>query len=797
MRWRSGLFALTLVLCAQLATARAARLKVITPTRQFWVGTVRAGQARFEVITPTLIRLEYAQGGHFENGPTTTVVQTGVPNSPFLVRRTSRTITLSTSGGVTLTYRLHSGPFSASNLTLNIGKNAQGLHPTAANPTGNLGGWRRALDLLSGPVPLNKGLLSTAGWFVLDDSATALRTGTSFAAKPKHAGPYQDWYLFAYGHDYQRGLRDLRALTGPTPLLPRSAFGVWFSRYWPYSESDYHALLAAFRANRVPLDTLSIDTDFKRELNPAVAAVFATLAGAPGRPYSWDSWEWNSSLFPDPRRFTTWAHRNGLSLAVNIHPSISSDDPRYTAANSQAGGLATSSGTCQILMADPTAQCHVFDWTKPRQLAGYFALHRPFALDGVDFFWLDWCCDASRASAPGLTADTWINEQYANEQRLRGSRWPAFSRVGASYSETLPDDGDGQNGGAGIFAEHRYSIQFTGDTCATWPMLAFEARLSASEGNVGLPYVSDDIGSFNGQPTLGQCSAQTGLLNEHLPDDMYARWVALGTFQPLDRLHSNHGDRLPWEYGAAADRAAAGFLRLREALNPYIYTLARETYDSGLPITGALYLSWPRDAAAYRHSTEYTFGRNVVVAPVTSPGDPAPASFWVPPGRWVDFFTGRIYAGPAAITVQAPLSRIPVLIRAGAVLPTAPYADHAGASPASLILTAYPGARGSFRLYDDQGTGFGYTRGRYSWTSIVQSRHGRHTTLVIGPASGHFAGQPRRRTWLIRLSDVAPPRVVEINRHTVGRARWSYERGTLTISTGLVPIDQRLTLAVR
>jgi hypothetical protein len=336
--------------------------------------------------------------------------------------------------------------------------------------------------------------------------------------------------------------------------------------------------------------------------------VFATLAGAPGRPYSWDSWEWNSSLFPDPRRFTTWAHRNGLSLAVNIHPSISSDDPRYTAANSQAGGLATSSGTCQILMADPTAQCHVFDWTKPRQLAGYFALHRPFALDGVDFFWLDWCCDASRASAPGLTADTWINEQYANEQRLRGSRWPAFSRVGASYSETLPDDGDGQNGGAGIFAEHRYSIQFTGDTCATWPMLAFEARLSASEGNVGLPYVSDDIGSFNGQPTLGQCSAQTGLLNEHLPDDMYARWVALGTFQPLDRLHSNHGDRLPWEYGAAADRAAAGFLRLREALNPYIYTLARETYDSGLPITGALYLSWPRDAAAYRHSTEYTFG---------------------------------------------------------------------------------------------------------------------------------------------------------------------------------------------
>ena len=170
----------------------------------------------------------------------------------------------------------------------------------------------------------------------------------------------------------------------------------------------------------------------------------------------------------------------------------------------------------------------MFDWTKPRQVEAYFALHWPF----------------------------------------------------------------------------EYTIQFTGDTCATWAMLAFEAQFSAEEGNVGLPYASDDIGSFNGQPEAGQCSAQTGLLNEHLPDDMYARWVAFGTFQPLDRLHSNHGDRLPWEYGPAADAAAASFLRLREALNPYIYTLARGTYDTGLPITGALYLQWPQLAAAYGHPSE-------------------------------------------------------------------------------------------------------------------------------------------------------------------------------------------------
>ena len=160
-----------------------------------------------------------------------------------------------------------------------------------------------------------------------------------------------------------------------------------------------------------------------------------------------------------------------------------------------AYGLAISSGQCRILIADPTGRCAVFDWTKPRQLDAYFALHRGFERDGADVFWFDWCCDDSSAIAPGLTADTWINSLYAREQRARGLRWPAFARVGGAYVASAPDDGDGLNGGAGIFAEHQYTIQFTGDTCATWSMLAFEAQFTAEEGNVGLPYVSHDIGS--------------------------------------------------------------------------------------------------------------------------------------------------------------------------------------------------------------------------------------------------------------------------------------------------------------
>src|ERR1019366_3051490 len=247
----------------------------------------------------------------FENRPTMTATRARLSVPSFVLRRAGGWLTIRTRK-VTLRYRRGSGAFTTGNLVLALTIDGRRVltAPSAANGAGNLGGWRRALDLLAGPVSLNPGLLSRAGWYVLDDSSTVLLSqgAPGFTVRPQHTGPYQDWYLFGYGRDYRRGLEDLRALTGPAPLLPRSAFGVWFSRYWPYSEQDYHDLLAQFRTNRVPVDTLSVDTDFKRESSQAGAAVASILAGAPGQPYSWDGWEWDTSLFPDPQRFIDWAH---------------------------------------------------------------------------------------------------------------------------------------------------------------------------------------------------------------------------------------------------------------------------------------------------------------------------------------------------------------------------------------------------------------------------------------------------------------------------------------------------------
>jgi alpha-glucosidase (family GH31 glycosyl hydrolase) len=750
---------------------------------------VRDGAARFEVVTPSLVRVEIAPDGRFEDGRTQTTAGRMRTSPRFKSSVRGGFLTIRTSA-MTLRWRRGSASVDGNSLRVKVGR--QTLRPKPGPNPAPLGGWRRSLDLVNGPVPLHEGMLSRAGWYLLDDSATALMTPEGGFAPRSAAAGYQDLYLFAYGRDYARGLRDLRALTGAAPLLPRKAFGVWFSRWWPYSEGDWQALLDRFRAEKVPLDTISLDTDFKQVRDPVASGFAATAVGAPGLPYSWNGWDWNRDLYPDPGRFLRWAHDNGLAAGLNVHPSINDHDPRFPETQERAGGRLAASESCRVAQADTQGQCMVFDWADKPSLDAYMNLHTPFEQDGADFWWLDWCCDASKADAPGLTPDTWINKQYSDRQRARGSRWPAFSRIGGSYQA-----GFGEAVGTGAFAEHRYSIQFTGDTCGSWPLLGFAAQYTAAAGSIGLPYVSHDVGTFHAVSPSGTCDKDLSPLltprENTLPPDMYARWVQLGAFQPLDRLHSHHGQRLPWEYEGKPGQVAADFLRLRESLVPYTYTLAREARDTGLPMVRALYLGWPGRSEAYEHPSEFTLGRRVLVAPVTEPGDPAPVDVWFPPGTWVDWFTGERHRGPAVKKLSVPLERAPVFVRSGAVIATQPPVPTTPAgSPSQLVLTAYRGT-GAGRVYDDTGLGLTY---RGAWTSFTQRVRRGATTLVIGAARGRFDGQAAARGYELRLVGFARPRRVTV----AGRGRrFAYDRATRTVvfETGRLPISRAAKVVVR
>ncbi len=752
------------------------------------------GKARFEVITPSLIRLEFAADGKFEDRPSQTTAGRIASTADFTTRLSAdRRFRVIRTAKQTLRWRRHSGPFARGSLRVKVGTSK--LRPRPGPNPRPLGGWRRSLDLIDGPVALHEGMLSRAGWYLLDDSQTALIRGNSFLARPPHQGSYQDLYLFAYGDHYVRGLHDLRTLTGAAPLLPRKAFGVWFSRWWPFGESDWHQMVDRFRSERVPLDTISLDTDFKRINNAAGAAAAATAVGADGLPYSWNGWDWNRDLFPDPARFLRFAKRSGLEVGLNVHPSIDSNDPRFAATQARAGGGLTASDDCRVVQADPSGNCMVFDWTDPAQLDAYFDLHRTFEDDGDVFWWLDWCCDGTTANAPGLTPDTWINRQYALHQRARNSRWPAFSRIGGSYQA-----GFDAAVGTGAFAEHHYTIQFTGDTCGSWPLIGFAAQYSAAAASIGLPYVSHDIGSFHAVSPNGICDrTQSPLLTPRfnsLPPEMYVRWVQLGTFQPLLRLHSHHGKRLPWDYPGAPGQIAARFLRLRDTLVPYLYTLARKAHDSGVPIVRPLYLQWPDRRAAYRNRSEYTLGKNLLVAPVDQPGDPVAKQVWFPPGKWNDLFTGQRFKGPSSATISVPLDRIPVFIRSGAVIPTQPKLPTTPVgSPRSIVLIAQRGD-GQGTLYDDSGRGFGYRRGHFGRTRIHQTRANKISTLRISRRHGSFGGAPARRSYEIRLRGVDRPDYVEVDGIRTADFNYHARSRTAIVPTGARSTRRPLTIVV-
>lgn len=444
--------------------------------------------------------------------------------------------------------------------------------PQPAGTDANLGGWYRALDGVDGAIDRHDGLLSRDGWYLLDDSATALLTDDWAEPRPERDGVYRDGYLFGYGHDYERGLSELADLTGHPPLLPRWAFGNWFSRYYAYTTRDYEEdLLPTFRDERVPLDVLVIDTDWKS-------------------PFAWNGWNWDADLFPNPEQFLEWTAEEGLHVTLNVHPSIDESDPRFDEAVSRAGGSLSTGGGF-------SPNSHVWDWSDPEDAASYFWLHRLFDQQGVDFWWLDWCCDGSYVSMDGLTGDSWINGLYADHLERRGRRGFAFSRIGSSlqrYGSAEP----------GPWAAGRYSAHFTGDTISTWDTLDFETMFTHEEGNVGVPYVTHDIGGFNGDPS----------------PELYGRWIQLGAFQPILRVHSNHGRRVPWKFPQPAHDVAAEFMRLRESLVPYLYSTARTSHETGLPMARGMYLAYPEADAAYEYDHQYMLGDELLVAPVGQPG---------------------------------------------------------------------------------------------------------------------------------------------------------------------------------
>ena len=380
-------------------------------------------------------------------------------------------------------------------------------------------------------------------------------------------------------------------------------------------------------------------------------------------------------------------------------------------------------------------------------------LHRPLMRQGVNVWWVDG--GGGAVDMPGLNKQLWTNKVfYDYTQHETGQRGFILSRYGDWGSE-------------------RYPAFFTGDTYSEWPVLAYEVAFTARGGNVLVPYISHDIGGFHGAK---------------IDFDLYARWIEFGTFSPILRMHSAHANpsednvRMPWVYGDRGIALMKKYFSLRTQLIPYIYTYTWLAHKESMPILRPLYLQYPDLEEAYQHSHEYFFGDEILVAPVLDAS--GNRTVYLPPGQWMDFFTGKRYGGGTSFTAHYAVDETPVFVREGSIIPEQPeglaYSD---AKPLeTVILNVYGSGKASFNLYEDDGISLDYTKGRYALTPMTHATTGDGShQVVIGPTRGSFAGQVQRRSYELRIHSMNKPQSVSVNGMAFNDWTWNASDATATI----------------
>ncbi|MBQ7971572.1 MAG: DUF5110 domain-containing protein, partial [Clostridia bacterium] len=243
--------------------------------------------------------------------------------------------------------------------------------------------------------------------------------------------------------------------------------------------------------------------------------------------------------------------------------------------------------------------------------------------------------------------------------------------------------------------------------------------------------------------------------------ELTARWLQLGVFSPILRLHSSNNPYItkePWAYGPAAERAMKDALRLRHRLLPYLYTMNVRAHRELLPLVQPMYYSHPERDAAYAVKNQYWFGDQIIVTPITQKADPAcgrgKVRAWLPEGVWTDLFTGTVYEGGQMIDLYRDLSSIPVLCKAGAILPMG--------EGEKMELTVCPGVDNAFTLYEDAGDGFGYRKGEYATTGMTLSYTPQRAVFTVDTPQGDPA-YLKAKDYTVCFKGYARPREVLLN----------------------------------
>jgi alpha-glucosidase (family GH31 glycosyl hydrolase) len=559
-----------------------------------------------------------------------------------------------------------------------------------------------------------------------------------------------DYYIIN-GPSFKTIIDQYTQLTGRPTMLPLYAFGFWQSHCFFRDFADIQRTVDRLRADGLPLDVVVIDSN-------------------------WDKvdmdFQWKTS-FLNGRTAEDWIrglHAGGAKTMLSTKgPMIKAEAENYAEALSK--GLFATDGHGKTLTTGYYGG-DLMDFTHPDMEAWLATQLKPLSRQGIDAWWLDLIEPEGEPPQAvyhgGKSADT-------------HNTFPLLNfRTYFDYQRSIEPEGRpvilGRAASAGT---QRYSgIVWTGDITSDWPTFQAHIPEAQNTGLSGLPYWTNDSGGF-----------LVGFLNNDrygAHAELYERWFEFTSFAPIARAHKA-GPSEPYEFGPAVEATARKYLQLRYRLLPYIYNMAHEAATTGLPMLRPLVLEYQNDAESAKAKTEFLFGGDLLVAPVIWAGATARPVYF-PPGRWISYDEGFETEGAASVNVAAPRDRIPLFVRAGAILPMAPDMMYSSEKPWDPItLEIWPAGESTGTLYQDDGATTAFTKGESTATTFRSTEQaGKKVTLRIEPSNPKFG--PKQ--WIAKFHLTSVPTAVTVDGKAVSATAdaaaisgWSFdaETGTLTV----------------
>ena len=563
-------------------------------------------------------------------------------------------------------------------------------------------------------------------------------------------GKAVDYYVVA-GEKADDLISGYRQLTGKAVMLPRWAYGFWQSRERYKSQDELLGALKEYRDRKIPIDNIVLDWSYW----PVDA---------------WGSHDFDSEFFPNPKAMVDEVHNNNAQIMISVWPKFYPTTENYKELNAKGYMLNRNIEVGNLDWIGPGYLNAFYDAYNPEARQMYWdQLHKKINVHGFDAWWLD-------AVEPDMHSNvSWDQRKEFMTPNYLGNGAEVFNAYAVPHAETVyindrqsaPDTRVfilTRSGFGGI--QRTASAIWSGDTVSRWSNLREQIAAGINTAMAGMPNWTLDIGGFTPEDRFRSNKGEfvgpyTDLAKDQVPEwqELNTRWYQFGAFLPLYRAHGQNPYREIYNIaaeGSESYQSMVWYTRLRYRLIPYIYSIAGDMYHKDATLMRGLAMDFASDVKARNVNDQYMFGPAFLVNPIYEMGARSRDVYLPQSAAWYDFYTGKKYQGGQHISADAPYSRIPLFVKAGALVVTGPEAQYADATAnGDLTVTVYTGADGMFELYEDDGRSYEYENG--AWSRIPLSYDDSTGTLTVGQRKGQFKGMAAKRKINVRwISDITP-----------------------------------------